>query len=212
MKKKLLFSLLALAAMVVACGDDDDEKVYPSIVTEMAMMRSDDACMIYSFTNDSARSFTLSKPIDTGVKNGLWRMLVGYVLEDDGKATVHSLERVVATRDSTDIADVRHDPVGFVSAWLGGGFINLHLAPKTQGGKHYWGYVRKGLRSNTAGGTTLSIALHHRQGSDPQAYSTDAYLSISLDSLAAEPGSPDSVELSIQTFEGTTKKSFGLSR
>ncbi len=199
MKKLLLLPILALS--LVGCDDDKTED-YPPMVTEMAVMESDASGIISGFTTDAGHAFSLVTPYTGVTPRALWRFLVGYVEERDGRATVYSLEGVVVVRDSTALADVRHDPVGFVSAWTGGRFVNLHLTPKTKGGTQTWGYVREGDYTNLQGGTTYRVALHHRQGSDQPAYSAETYVSLPVDSINAKASAADSIQLTLATFAG----------
>ena len=96
-----------------------------------------------------------------------------------------------------------YDPVGFVSAWKGGGFINLHLLPKTKANlnNHVWGFIRDNQRTNSAGGTTYELSLYHDQKADPLAYSNDLYLSLAIDSVSKSFGTQDSIELKVQGFD-----------
>jgi len=208
--KKLLI-LTAVVLSFVGCSEED-EQTYPPMITEMAVMSSDASGTIRSFTTDAGNSYSLTTPYTGVTENALWRFLVGYVADSDGRATVYSLEGVVVPRDSTSRAGVAIDPVGFVSAWPGGGFVNMHLQPKTKGGVHTWGYVRDSLTTNTAGGSTHFITLFHRQGNDPMAYSAEAYVSIPVDSLSEAPGAADSICLTVKSFSGTIRKSFAFSR
>lgn len=207
--KKLLF-LTALALSLSACSEDEGS-TYPPMVTEMALFYSDASGNIGSFTTDAGQRYTLVSPFTKVAANAIWRFMVGYVAEADGRATVYSLEGVELLRDSTRLTSIAKDPAGFISAWKGGGFVNLHLRPMTKGGQQAWGYVRDSLRTNPLGGTTHYLSLHHRQGADYLAYSIDKYLSISLDSIAKESGPADTLQLTITTFDGTIQKSFGLS-
>ena len=209
MKKLLLATIIALS--LAGCGEEKTEK-YPPMVTEMAVMESDASCVIRSFTTDAGRSFTLATPYTGVTPRALWRFLVGFVEETDGRATVYSLEGVVVPRDSTHNASVVRDPVGFVSGWTGGGFANLHLAPKTKGGTHTWGYVRDSVYANSLGGTTYCLSLFHRQGTDPLAYSAETYVSLPFDSIASAPDSTDLLELTVATFDGPRTVTFILHR
>ena len=209
MKKLLILTAVVLS---LVCCSEDEEQTYPPMITEMAVMSSDAQGTIRNFITDSGSSYSLVTPFTEVPKNALWRFLVGYVAENDGRATVYSLEGVVVPRDSTSIAGSNIDPVGFVSAWMGGGFINMHLQPKTKGGTHTWGYVRHGVSTNIAGGTTHALSLYHRQENDPMAYSAETYISIPIDSISDTPGPTDSISVTIETFKGTIQKSFAFSR
>ena len=206
--KKLLI-LLALTALVTACSDDEQDR-YPSLITEMAVMNSDANGTIRAFTTDGGTTYTLSEAFTNVHANAMWRFLVGYALTEGGTADVYSLDPVVILRDSTS-RTAAVAPVTFVSAWLGGGFVNFHLMPKTQGGVHSWGFRRDSTAVNADGGTNHYLSLYHYQGSDPMAYSADAYLSLALDSVAMPAGTTDSVNITLATFNGQRVCQFGLS-
>ena len=78
-----------------------------------------------------------------------------------------------------------------------GSYINLHLAPLTQGGNHSWGFITDSI--GTDGHRYLS--LHHRQNGDPLSYTQETYASIPLEELDSMTEG-DSITLSIHTFKG----------
>jgi len=203
--------LLLIPLFVVACSDDERDEPYPSLITEMALLSSDASGNINSFTTDAGTTYTLTSSLTGAHANARWRFLVGYVLKESQRATIYSLDPVIVLRDSTARPTAYRDPVGFVSAWLGGGFVNLHLTPKTKGGVQSWGFLRDSTSLNAVGGTTHHISLYHRQGSDPTAYSADTYLSLALDSVQHEASTADSIKFTLITFSGKRAYQFGLS-
>ena len=52
----------------------------------------------------------------------------------------------------------------------------MQLAPLTQGGTQYWGYL-----VDEVSGNTTHISLHHRQNDDPLSYTQTVYASITTD-------------------------------
>ena len=210
--KRYLLLLLVLPVLAIACSDDDRDEPYPSIITEMALLRSDANGTISRFTTDGGSTYTLSQSLTGARANAAWRFLLGYALNDNQRATLYQMEPVVVLRDSTKRATGYHDPVAFVSSWPGGGFLNFHLLPRTQGGTHGWGFLRDSTSVNALGGTTHHLSLYHRQGNDPTAYSADTYLSLALDSVATSSAESDSVSIAVVTFDGRRLCRFPMAR
>lgn len=193
MRRFVKFSFLILLSSFLislsSCGDDKDDSPYPSIITEMADCVTNSQGTMTKIVLDDDTELVLTNP-QTGLKASVtYRALAGYTM-DGGKATLYSLSSVPLLRDSTSVAI--SDPLAVVSLWRTNRYINLHLRPKTQGGKHTWGFIVESIVERHA-----TLRLHHRQGSDPTAYSTDIYVSLPLDLVEA-----DDFTLHIQTFDG----------
>ncbi len=168
----LLTLALALSFCLVSCSDDD---MYPSIITDILDGITNSSGTLTTLQTDEGETYTLTNPQSGLVKNAIYRCLCGYTLEGNN-ATLYSLSGVYILRDSTERAV--KDPLPIVSAWKTSRYINLHLRPKTQGGTHCYGYVTDSIVDGH-----VYISLHHRQNGDPEAYSTDVYASIPLDSI-----------------------------
>ena len=121
-------------------------------------------------------------------------MMCGYTIEGQ-QATLYQMIGVHVLRDSTACA--AHDPLKAIAVWKSGSYINLHLAPLTQGGNHSWGFITDSI--GTDGHRYLS--LHHRQNGDPLSYTQETYASIPLEELDSMTEG-DSITLSIHTFKG----------
>lgn len=171
-----------------SCSDDKNE-AYPSIITELADCPTDAKGVMNEIVLDDDTHLPLTNP-QSGLKASvIYRCLTGYTLSG-GKATLYQLKSAYLLRDSTAVAVT--DPTGIVSLWRTKHYLNLHLLPKTQGGEQMWGYAVDSIVGKRA-----YLRLHHRQGDDPTAYSSDVYASLYLKDLAA-----DSITLRIQTFKG----------
>ncbi|MBP5770632.1 MAG: hypothetical protein J6W75_04645 [Bacteroidaceae bacterium] len=198
--ESILFLLVPI--LFYACSSDEDSKPYPPLVTELAMAQADDQGQMASFFTDSGKSYLVSNEIKGMDANALMRCLIGFVEEEKGHAKVYTAQVVPVLSDATNTKTKKRDPTGVASVWLGGGFVNLHLTPKTQGGKQAWGFLRDTLTQNILGGRTYYISLYHDLRDDAPAFTTDLYASISLDSIASPCSSNDSICLIIPTFEG----------
>ena len=185
----------ALVLAITACSESDDF-TYPSIVTEMADCASDAQGTIRRITLDDGRTYTLTNPLAGYAQNAVYRAMCDYTLEPSGSATLYQTMGAYVLRDSADAP--LHHPTNAESAWITPRYINLHLRPKTYGGRQYWGYVTDSIEGGTA-----YLSIHHNQCGDPLAYSTTVYASIPLDSIPT-----GSIHLSIHTFDGVKTWTF----
>lgn len=193
MKQPVRFSFLILSFSLLitlsSCSDDKDDAPYPSIVTDMVDCPTDDEGKMKEIVLDDDTHLTLTNP-QSGLKaKVIYRALAGYTL-DGGKATLYQLTTATFLRDSTSVA--KTDPLKVVSVWRTKRYFNFHLQPKTQGGQQTWGFI-----TDSIVGKRAYLRLHHRQGDDPTAYTTDVYASLYLQDIAA-----DSITIRINTFSG----------
>ena len=188
---------------LAACSnsEDDEEETFPALVTEMGVLRVGSNVTNVTLITDSGKSYRVASEIE-GLKANAWmRCMAGYVVQDVGEVEIRTLKGVGVLPDCSDRTTLKRDPVGVVSAWTGGGFINMHLLKKNHGADHEWGYILDDSYANASGGTTYEVSLYHDQRNDPPAYSTDIYFSLSQDALAKTRTSADSIRLTIHTFE-----------
>ena len=199
----LLFIIyyLSFFTLVACSGSEDSDDAFPSLITEMALIEVGETTSNITMYTDSGKKYRVAGELE-GLKPRTWaRGLFGYVLQDASTVEVRTLLNVPLLPNSSELSPLKRDPVDVVSAWMGGGFVNIHLKKKTKGGDHTWGFILDGSYANTAGGTTYEVSLYHDQSGDPTAYSTDVYFSIDEDALSKLRITGDSVRLSITTFE-----------
>lgn len=184
----------ALLLLLFSCSGDDASDFYPDIITEFAMIRTNDLGTMVELTTDDERIYTISNPKSGYDKNVCYRVVCGFV-PDGETATLYNATGAYLLKDSTKLA-YEPDAVNVTSVWKSGRFINMHLSPLTQGGTQYWGYRIDGVNGNTT-----HITLHHRQNGDPLSYTKTVYASILIDDLEAVP-TGGSIALHIKTFKG----------
>ena len=197
---------LVVAMAITSCSDDNEP--YPSLITEMAMSSSDAKCIFSSFTTDDGHTFQITNPLKGPSPNVRWRFICGYVKEDEQQARVYTFIKVPLLSDFSSYDNPRRDPTGLASIWKSRGYINLHLLPKTQGGKQAWGFLRDSAHVNGAGGTNYYLSLSHYQLDDAKAYTEDLFVGLDLDSVAVSRTASDSLIFSLRTFEGTRSWTF----
>ena len=206
MKKFTLF-LIILAAGFVSCSDDNTS--YPSLISEMAMAYADGKGHLARIVTDSGRDCRVSNEMTGMDANESVRALISYVPEDNGMAKVYSAQAVPVLSNVTDEKTVAQDPTGIESAWMGGGFINFHLLPKTQGKKQRWAFQCDSTRINVLGGETHHLSLYHQQQDDPVSYSYHLYVCVALDSVGTTLTAADSITFVVHTFDGPKTWHFG---
>jgi len=192
---KYRYLLILTVCLVSSCKDGDDASdFYPNVVTEFAMLRTDDAGTMVELTTDDERVYTLKNPQPGYDKKVWYRAVCGFV-PDGRTATLHHATGAYLLRDSTELA-CEPDAIKVTSVWQSGRFINMQLSPLTQGGTQYWGF-----RVDEVKGRTTHVTLHHRQNNDPLSYTQTVYASLHVDSLKTVPVG-DSIALHIKTFQG----------
>ena len=189
------FPLFLFFVLFSSCkGGDDTSEPYPNVVTEFAMIKTNDSGMLAELTTDDERTYTISNPQDGYDKNVMYRAVCGYV-PDGQTATLYHATGAYLLHDSTKLS-YEPDAIKVVSVWKSGRYINMQLSPLTQGGIQYWGYRIDNVHDRTA-----HITLHHCQNHDPLSYMQTVYASLPMDSLKTISAG-DSIALHIKTFNG----------
>lgn len=191
MKTRTILFALACLAFFASCGDE--EQVYPDIVTEFVDMKADGTGVARSILLDNGTRYGITNRIGDLKPKATYRVVCGFV-SCDTLATIYQLEGVHLLHDSTEVATT--DPIGVLSVWHAGRFVNMHLTPKTQGGDQYWGFTVDSITEHHA-----HVSLHHSQLADPTSYTKDVYASLPVDSIQGY-SQGDTVSLTINTFKG----------
>lgn len=188
-----MWGMCAGLLLLFSCKDSGDD-FYPNVVNEFATIRTDASGTMVELTTDDEHTYNLSNPQTGYKKDAYYRVVCGYV-PDGQTAMLYSATSAYLLDDSTALA-YEPDPIKVTSVWQRGRYINMHLAPLTQGGTQYWGYRIDG---ETDGVT--HIRLHHRQNGDPLSYTQTVYASITTDDFETIP-TGSSIVLHIKTFQG----------
>lgn len=193
---------LGLGLGLVGCGSG--EGAYPPIVDNFADIRTDGGGQMVSLSLDDGDSFSITNRLEVSSyrPDTVYRVVAGYTLE--GKAaTLYRLSPVAVLGDSTGCA--RHDPVGVVGVWLGGGYVNLHLVAMTHHSRpHFVGFACDSVAVAGEGRvhSTTHISLHHDQNGDPVSFSANAYCSIRRDGIGVWRCAGDTLCIRVCTFDG----------
>ena len=208
MKFRIPALLLTIALCFGGCSDSDDDESYPSLIHEFAMAQANGEGLLTSFVTDAGNTYSVVNPVKGMKANEVLRVLLGFEVQDAGKARVYSAQAIIVLPNNKGQAELVQDPVGVESVWMAGGFLNLHLLPRTQGQKQAWAFQCDTLE-NTLGGKTYQLSLWHDQLDDPTSYSSHFYTCVDLDSVATAFLPGDSVIMTIASFKGARTWQFG---
>lgn len=186
-------NLLILALICLASCSNNEDDTYPSIITELADLYTNDQGVMEKFITDAGITFQITNSKGDLAPKAMYRILCGYV-PSGNSATIYQAQSIYYLRDSTAIA--KTDPTGVKSAWRAGKYINMYLSPLTQGGRQYWGFITDSIKNGHAW-----VSLYHNQNNDPLSYTQPTYASIPVDSIK-DIQEGDDITLCINTFNG----------
>lgn len=197
--------LMAGIFLLAACGKEEDDYFYPSLITEFAELQTDDTGRGVSFTTDKGMDYAINTPLNGLQSNAVYRVVCGYEPTGETRnslpvARLYTLENAVLLQPS-ETPSTEDEPTGVAAVWRGSDYLNLQLTPKTQGGTQLWGYRTDSIRTTTSGQSYYHLSLYHRQPDDPYSYSTTIYASLPLFQVdGLQPG--DSLSFTLLTFNG----------
>ena len=222
MMKRILPICLSLLVALSSCERDSYEKgegKYSLLQADFANLTVDGEKRGVSFITDEGESYLLSNPKTASwiqTADTVYRTLIYYNKEEKGKAQVTSMG-ILPTLIARNVKDFKRqpqDPVGLESSWLtrDGKFINMGLLLKNgrndngEEGIHALALALDEVRQNSDQTKTACYRLLHDQGEAPQYYTNRRYVCI----LLPTEERPDSVCLTVKTYDGVVVKKFKL--
>ncbi len=201
---RLFFSMLMMAGLLAACaGDDDEEYVYPSLLTEMAELHTDENGCGRMLLTDGGEMYAVNNVIEGLYPLVSYRVVCSYLplLSDKGTYTSADIYRIKSVSMLLpDTLNIENESLKVVSVWTGGGYLNLCLELKTQNGRHYLTF-REDSITETSSGKLLNLTLVHNRGENLQYYTETVYASLRPGNYwSLQPG--DSIALNILTDDG----------
>ena len=220
MKRLRLFYLFTLLPFFCACTTDVYEKgtgTYSLMHTDLAEATIDGEKYAVNFITDEGNSYTLSpkyqgKWIQTA--DTTYRVIAHYNPHDDGTAEAVAFGTVptLIPRELWKYKNQPQDPVGLESAWVStnGKYLNMGLLVKSghtdeEGATHTIALAQDTIITHANQRRTAIYRLLHDQGGIPEYYTSRHFVSILL-----PQDKPDTVTLTIQTYDGTLSRQFPL--
>lgn len=202
----LPLSLIAAAASLSACGDDDDYA--PPYVADLAEIHTTAAGRIQSLVRDNGETLGVSNAASWGtlVPDTIYRVYAVYLAPeaDERQVQVLSLSSVFSPfAVPMEPEQMKIDPVEVTAIWRGGEYVNLSVSVPTDGGRHALGFADRGITTLSSGGRLLHITLCHDAQATKPNYPAQAYLSLPLRPYAATmTRGTDSIEVTVNTTQG----------
>ncbi len=205
-------TILSACLLLTACGDD---YYVPSMKQDYLTAYSSASGNLESVLTDQGVHLPiLADATDSQTKaDTLVRIVCNYTeeLTSDGIAGIRVNALTATVSPVPQPADtfkdgVKNDPADVMSIWMGLDFLNCILEVKAQDGPHYFHFVEEEVTTDEATGhRTVSLLLYHDAGTDLQAYTQRAYLSIPLRQYIADGISGVTVRFSLYTYADELK-------
>jgi hypothetical protein len=221
-KKTVASILMMLTIALSSCETDSYEKGegrYSLLQADFANLTVDNEKRGVSFVTDEGESYLLSNPLKTSwieTADTVYRTYLYYNKEDNGRADIKSIGILptLIARDAKDFKRQPQDPLGVESSWLtrDSKYINMGLLLKNgrddngKEGIHALALALDEVRQNDDQTHTAYYRLLHEQGEAPEYYTNRRYVCI----LLPTEERPDSVCLTVNTYDGVVVKKFKL--
>lgn len=184
-----------------ACGKD--EYVYPSAITEIVSVQTDDEGTLGLLITDKGVALHVENADKYlgMVPDTLYRTVARYELKGAKNDSVHlysfaltiSYEPIPLSRLA---GKMKTDPVGVQSIWRSGDYLNMILLVKAQDKKHVFHFVETEDEAHC-----LALTLYHDKGEDIEAYTQRAYISIPLKKYRGILSKGDPILFSLNTYK-----------
>ncbi len=200
--------------LMAACGKDEDDYTYPSVVREFATVGAGAGGNIETLITDDGATFAVNQDYtNTRVgQEGHYRVVTDYLpltmpsQGTYGTADIYTLASVYCARTipaSSVAGGFSTDPVEVRKVWKRGDFVNIELGVMAKDKQHEFRFVNDGKEAGTA---NAMVKLHHDDEGDYPAYTKTAYLSLQLAEF--RDGATDSVAIYINTEDGWVRNAF----
>lgn len=206
-----IIPVLFIASMFYAC--DEEEYVYPDVLTEILNLETDAQGYGHRLITDEGKTWSIppSQRPDELTSDSLYRVLCKYVPNENGEATVYTLQSVNAPlpKVESEFKTLHTDAVSIQSIWRSGEYLNLILQVMVKDQKHEFAFVDQGITTNEDGTKTLSLMLYHNRNNDVEGFYRKAYLSVPLWHYQNQLTPGDSITFQLNTYEeGRTVRTF----
>jgi hypothetical protein len=214
--------LLSSTVFLLSCETDSYDKgegTYSNMVAEFAEMRSDATKRGVSFETDEGVNYILNKSYTASWMtkgDSTYRTAIYYNKVGEGIASLLSVSNIltIVPRKASSFKKQTQDPAGMESCWVSkkGKYFNVGLLLKNgrdangKEGIHGLAIMYDGTYENADHTKTAYYRLLHDKGNTPEYYTNRRFISI----LLPESNRPDSVRLTVRTYEGDVSKTLKI--
>ena len=216
------FPAFLLLLLLSACETDSyetGEGQYSLLQADFAELTANSEKQGVSFVTDDGTRYQLEKPVAASwikTADSVYRTAIYYNKVREGVARSRSvtLMPTLIPRDVNTFKRQPQDPLGVESCWVtkNGKYLNMGLLMKNgrdetgHEGTHALSLALDEVHQNADMTHTAYYRLLHDQGGTPEYYTNRRYVCI----LLPDKNRPDSVRLTVNTYEGTMVKTLKL--
>ena len=208
-------ALTLLAFMVCACSEDNDY-VYPNLITELGEMTTASDGNIQALVIDNGTSYEFqNKDKYIGLtKDSLSRVLASYVQVEGADKELVEIKSIRLPISSypvkrEKIKQMSTDPVELQSIWTSGNYLNVYVNSKVKDVIHVYRFVEDSITASN-GRKVLHLSLFHQRNNDIEGYNRTVYLSVPLYPYQQQFTRDDSVSFTLNTYHGVIKRTFSF--
>lgn len=218
MKKTVLYIALLASLLITSCEIDSYEKgegAYSLMQANFCELHTNSEMQGVSFVTDEGERYQFSTPVAaTWIETAdtTYRAIIYFNKVGANQAEPRSVGPMVTLQPVAHwhFKEMPQDPIGLESAWIAksGKYLNVGLLLKTgriddEELPHNVGLAQDTVYTYADGRRAAYYRLLHSQNGIPQYYTNRRYISILLPEER-----PDTIHLSIQTYEGTVERVF----
>lgn len=210
--------LMFLSGIMTFSSCQDDEYVYPSVLTEFVDISTSPSGKLTYIHNDDGMVYKINERsgLEGFTPDSIYRAISIFEPESDKEkvncATMYSCQFVISAipipEESLNYG-IKTDPLDIDRIWRSGKYINLILDIMAKNKAHRLNFIMNGVSENNDGSKTLNLTIYHDCNGDYEAYTKKAYASIPLWPYEDILSDGDKIILHINTYkEGMTIREF----
>lgn len=210
---RLFFLLLSCMCLLGACKEEE-EYVYPDVITEFIGAATDENGTLTRLVADNGEEYRIQARggLNGLKKDTLYRTISIYQPLEDQTVQLYSSELILSmipVSAKQIIGDIKTDPVDIERMWLSGKYLNMVLLAKVKEERHSYHFIDQGIQKEADGTQTLHLQLYHNRNNDYEAFTRKVYLSVPLWAYDGKLKQGDKIVFHISTYEeGDTQREF----
>ena len=210
---RLFFLLLSCMCLLGACKEEE-EYVYPNVITEFIGAATDKSGTLTHLVADNGEEYRIQarNGLSGLKKDTLYRTISIYQPLEDQTVQLYSSELVLSmipVNAKQITGGIKTDPVDIERMWLSGKYLNMVLLAKVKEESHSYHFIDQGIQKEADGTQTLHLQLYHNRNNDYEAFTRKVYLSVPLWAYDGKLKQGDKIVFHISTYEeGDTQREF----
>ena len=206
------YGILLTALFLTSCGEEENY-VFPNLVTEMVCLKTDANGYGTHFITDKGQTWYLQEGNQPNklTPDSVYRVVSRYAPINETDAQAYSFYQTISTLPipESECGFIHTAPVSIQSIWRSGDYLNMVLQIMVKDQKHELAFIENGITENADGTKTLTLTLYHDRKNDVEGFDEKYYLSVPLWHYRDKLNKGDRIVLQLNTYrEGMTSRSY----